>query len=377
MTDKRFVIGLVINPFAGLGGPVALKGSDGAATVEQALSLGAKSQVHNRVVRCLEMIRQDADRFSILTVDGAMGASACDRVGLSYDVIAHTSSDPSTAADTVSAVRQMQERGVDLVLFAGGDGTARDVCDVLDLDQTVLGIPCGVKMHSGVFANNPEAAGRVLDDLINGRLVSVMKGEVRDIDETSFREGVVRTQYYGEVWVPEELRYVQAVKSGGREVEALAVQDIAAQVVENMMPDTTYLIGAGSTTAAMNEALGLENTLLGVDVVRDGKTLHLDADEAQLFEHARAGNCRILVTPIGGQGHILGRGNQQFSPRVLDAVGLENLMILATKTKLEALAGRPLLVDSGSAELDRRLSGTRQVITGYEDSVLYPVGEPA
>ncbi|MDZ7686167.1 MAG: ATP-NAD kinase family protein [Gammaproteobacteria bacterium] len=370
--SRKMQIGLVVNPFAGVGGPAALKGSDGADTVDRALSLGSESRVLERVASCLEALVDDRDKFDIITVAGDMGAAACERVGLDCTVIDETPAGRTSADDTRSAVHALQDHGVDLVLFAGGDGTARDVFDVIDTDQVVLGIPCGVKMHSGVFANNPAAASRILTDMINGRLVTVMQGEVRDIDEASFREGIVKTRFYGEMWVPEELRYLQQVKSAGKEIEELAVQEIAADIVENMEPGVTYFIGSGSTPAAIVEMLGLRNTLLGVDVVRDGEVVKADANESELYAFATENECRIVVTAIGGQGHIFGRGNQQFSARVIEAVGLSNIIVIATKTKLEALEGKPLLVDTGSADLDQRLAGPIRVVTGYEDAVLIP-----
>lgn len=373
MKTHRLRVGLVINPVAGIGGPVALKGSDGAETLAEARARGGESKAPERVETCLRHVPEDLrGRMDILTVAGEMGAEVCKRIGLECEIVLSPAGIATSAEDTRRAVTAFESRGVDLILFAGGDGTARDICDVISPDQPVLGIPAGVKMHSGVFANSPTAAARVLEQMITGKLVTVMRGEVRDIDEDAFREGVVRAEYYGEMWVPEELRYVQAVKSGGREVEALAVQEIAADIVENLQPGVCYFIGSGSTTAAINEALGLENTLLGVDVIRDGRLLLADAREAQLYELATAGPCHIVVTPIGGQGHIFGRGNQQLGARVIRAVGIDNITVIATKSKLEALQGHPLMLDTGDDELDEMLSGRLRVVTGYEDAVLYP-----
>lgn len=373
MTRHKLRIGLVLNPLAGIGGAVALKGSDGTETVARARALGATSRVAERVATCLAAIVPHAQDVRLFTVKGEMGSRVCDKLGLPYEIVSEPRTAETSAEDTRNAVRAFQATGVDLVLFAGGDGTARDVCDVLGEGQAVLGIPCGVKMHSGVFANNPTAAARVLLEMIDGKLVTVMRGEVRDIDEQSFREGVVRTKFYGEMWVPEELRYVQQVKSGGKEVEALAIQEIAADVIDNMEDGVVYFIGSGSTTAAINAALELDNTLLGVDVVRDRALLVADATEAQLYEFACAGPCHIVISVIGGQGHIFGRGNQQLSARVIRAVGLPNITLIATKTKLEALKGHPLMVDTGDTDLDAELTGVMRVVTGYEDSVLYPV----
>ena len=194
----------------------------------------------------------------------------------------------------------------------------------------------------------------------------------KDIDESSFREGSVRTRYYGELRVPAELRYLQQVKSGGKEVEALVVEEIAAEITAQLHPEITYFIGSGSTTASIMNQLGLDNTLLGVDVVRDKELLLKDAYESQLFEFSQRGECCIVISVIGGQGHILGRGNQQLSPRVLKKVGLQNLLVVASKSKLEGL-NNLLKVDTGDLELDQALSGYIRVITGYEDAVLCPV----
>lgn len=383
MAQRNFRIGLVLNPMAGIGGPVALKGSDGADTVSEAIKRGAHSVVADRVVAALDLVASQASAVTVLTVAGAMGEDACNRVGLACEVVCSAADPEATRAeDTRTAVKVLQDHGVDLVLFAGGDGTARDVCDVAAPDQVVLGIPCGVKMHSGVFANTPLAAGKILIEMINGRLVSVMRGEVRDIDEAAFREGTVRAKFYGEMWVPAELHYIQAVKSGGKEVEALVIQEIAADVVEHMAPGVNYFIGSGSTTTAINDALGLPYTLLGVDVIKDGELVLEDARESALYKLASQEPCHIVVTIIGGQGHIFGRGNQQFSARVLRAVGSDNITVIATKSKLKALEGRPLLVDTGDAALDAGLDGMIRVVTGYEDAVLYrvdggTVNEPA
>jgi len=363
-------IALVVNPLAGLGGPAGLKGSDASDTMSIARERGVTSRIAERLKPVLEVLGHET--VECTTVSGALGEFWCRAAGIYCTTLSMVEQNPSTADDTRAAVALLQATAPDLLVFAGGDGTARDVLDALSPVQVVLGVPCGVKMHSAVFANNPAAAAEVIQQMNAGQLLTVSHAEVRDIDETAFRQGIVQASFYGEMWVPAALRYMQQVKAGGQEVEALVVEEIAADIIEHLQPDMTYLMGSGSTTAAIMSQLGLDNTLLGVDVIKDGKVLMADAYEAQLYEVAAHNPCKIIVTVIGGQGHLFGRGNQQLSARVIRAVGLDNILVVATKSKLEALANG-IVVDTGDAELDQSLSGFIRVITGYEDAVLCPV----
>jgi len=231
-------------------------------------------------------------------------------------------------------------------------------------------------MHSGVYAITPEAAGEVVCRLVRADLVDIRRQEVRDIDEDAFRRGRVMSRYYGELLVPEEGRFMQQVKDGGREVEALVVDEIADTLMEEMEDDTLYLVGPGSTTAGLMAAMGLDNTLLGVDLVRNGQLLARDVSAGQIEQAVVGfnGPVSIIITPIGGQGMLLGRGNQQLTPAIIRRAGRENLIVVATKTKITELAGRPLMVDSNDPQLDRELAGYVPVLTGYRDRILYPIG---
>ena len=366
-----FKLGLIVNPLAGVGGSVALKGSDGAETARQALALGAVPKAGERALQALQALEGLA--FECLTYPAEMGQQVAERAGLNPTVIGSIESGATSAEDSRRAALALVEAGVDLILFAGGDGTARDLHAVVPASVPVLGIPAGVKIHSGVYAITPRAAGEVVAMLIKGELVSLREQEVRDIDEAAFREGKVRTRYYGELLVPEEGRYVQRTKSAGKEVEALVLDDIAAEVAETMEDGVCYVMGSGTTVAAVMDELGLENTLLGVDLVRDGELLGSDLTAAELLQLIDQQPCKIVITVIGGQGHIIGRGNQQLSSELLRKVGRENLMVVATKTKLKQLEGRPLVIDSGDPELDQQWSGLIRVVTGYRDAVLYSV----
>jgi predicted polyphosphate/ATP-dependent NAD kinase len=369
---SMFHLGLIINPLAGLGGTVGLKGSDGVAA--QALALGAEPRAAARTRVALECLLPLLDRLEFATFAGAMGADLLAEMGFNYRLLGDPARSESSAADTRLAVGALQEAGVALILFAGGDGTARDVCAVAKPDQPVLGIPAGVKIHSGVYAISPRAAGELAKRLVEGGLVRLASGEVRDLDEAALRDGKVAARWYGELTVPVEGHFMQQVKQAGMESEELVLVEIADWLQGSWEADVRYVFGPGSTLHGVADNLGLSTTLLGVDVIENGALLASDVTEAQLFDLVRDHPSRLLVTAIGGQGHIIGRGNQQISPRVLRAIGLEQLRVVATKRKLATLAGRPLLVDSGDAQLDDEFPDAVRVWAGYKEELLYPLG---
>jgi len=372
-----FKLGLIVNPVAGLGGPAGLKGSDGIDTQKLARAKGVLGRAPMRAQRALELIAPMKSQLELYCLPGEMGADEASAAGFTPKLIDGylLKTGKTSAADTTRAALALAELGVDLIIFAGGDGTARNIYDAIGTRQAVLGIPAGVKMHSGVYATSPAAAGEVVKLLLSRELVNIAAREVRDIDENAFRMGLVKAKYYGELMVPEAGHFVQNVKNGGREVESLVVDDIAAEIIENMEPETLYVIAPGSTTAAVMEQLKLPNSLLGVDVILGNALLasDIDAPELEALVDAHSGPVVIIMTAIGGQGHIIGRGNQQISPAVIRRAGIENLQIIASKSKILALEGRPLLVDSNDPELDRELCGYHRVITGYRDMIMYPI----
>jgi predicted polyphosphate/ATP-dependent NAD kinase len=369
---NSFRLGLIINPLAGLGGSVALKGSDGMAV--EALALGAMPMAGERTNVALQQLLSVKQQFQVITAAGDMGADVCQQLGLDYQVCYVPPRHPTVASDTEQAALAIASQGVDLLLFAGGDGTARNLCSVLADKTTVLGIPAGCKIHSGVYAISPQAAGKLVQRLIMGQLVTLAEAPVMDIDETAFRHGVVKARRYGEMRIPSELRYVQSVKAAGKESEELVLDDLAAYVASLMEDNVRYVMGSGSTVAAVMAELALPNTLLGVDVVQNGQLIASDVTATELLTLVADYPSKLLITLIGGQGHIFGRGNQQLSPAVINAIGRDNIMLLATKTKLEQLNGRPLLADTGDQELDKALHGLLNVLTGYNDYVIYRLG---
>lgn len=374
-----FKLGLIVNPYAGLGGSVGLKGSDGDAIRAEAIARGAEPRALQRIERALQVIAGLRGQVEILCFAGDMGETSARIAGFTVQVIGAAQQQPSSAQDTCAAATALLQQGVDLILFAGGDGTARLIADVVGTSQPVLGVPCGVKMHSGVYANSPEAAGEILKQLLTGTLVNIVERDVKDIDEDAFRNGQVRARFYGTLLVPEDSRFLQQVKNAGTERDELAQLDVAQEMIEQLQPDTLYLVGPGSTTHLFLQELGLEGSLLGVDLLLNNELVSIDVSAAQIAARLDEfnGPVKMIITAIGGQGHIFGRGNQQFTPAILRRIGKDNIHIIAARGKILALNGRPLLVDTNDPELDKAFGGYRPVITGYRDTIMYPVGYAA
>lgn len=370
-------LGVIVNPIAGMGGRVGLKGSDGIEILQKAREMGAEPESPRRAIEALKIIAKLKDEIEVLAYPDEMGVDECREAGLEPEVIGSIKSGETSPEDTMEAAREMAQKGVDLILFAGGDGTARNIYSAIGSKIPVLGIPAGVKIHSAVYAINPRSAGEVASLYLQGQVVNIREAEVMDIDEEAFRQGRVNAKLYGYLKVPVERR-VQSVKSGGRSEQA-EVEGMAAEVVANMEKDTLYIIGPGTTTRAIMERLELPNTLLGVDVVLNRELIANDVGEKQLFNllNQHGGNARIVVTAIGGQGHVFGRGNQQVSPRVIRLVGKNNIIVVASRDKLVALQPHPLLVDTGDPDLDQELSGYVRVVTGWEDSIMYRISNDA
>ncbi len=367
-------LGLIVNPVAGIGGRVGLKGSDGEEIQRKALALGAVPHASERAAQALSHLRS-VPELEIVTYPWEMGEEAAREAGFSPTVVGSIERGHTTAADTRRAAREMKQIGVDLLLFAGGDGTARDVYEAVGLDLPVLGIPAGVKIHSAVFATSPDSAGELAALFLQGKVTALREEEVLDIDEEAVRQGVVSARLYGYLKVPYRQSFVQSskVESAGEDASKRA---IAQDMVERMEEGCMYIIGPGTTTRAITDELGLPKTLIGVDVVLDRKLIAADANEAKLLEllDSHGDGCvKIVVTPIGGQGYIFGRGNQQISPEVIRRVGRENIIVVSTPGKLHSLGHRPLLVDTGDREVDEMLSGYFTVVTGYNERAVRKV----
>lgn len=373
----RRLLGLIVNPIAGLGGRVGLKGSDGAEIQEKARRLGAVPQSHDRAIQALTAMQARSGdllpHLGIVTYPGEMGEAAAAACAFEPTVIGAIRPGHTTPEDTVSAAREMLRLEVDLLLFSGGDGTARDIYLAVGDRLPVLGIPAGVKIHSAVFGTSANSAGQLAASFLRGRLSDLREAEVMDVDEEAFRHGTVSAQLYGYLKVPFHRNWVQSAKAASSPGEETAMRAIACDVVDRMEDDCLYIVGPGTTTRAIASELGLGKTLLGVDVFKDGRRIATDVNESRLLELLEGHRARIIVTPIGGQGYIFGRGNQQISHRVITRVGRDNVIVVSTAAKIHALRGRPLLVDTGDPATDAMLGGYISVVTGYNEEMIYRV----
>ena len=352
-------IGFLINPIAGMGGAVGLKGTDGK--VEEARRRGAQPLAKNRARITLALLAHDKN-LEFVTCSGAMGEDIFKETGiLGYQVL-YLFDGESSAQDTLQASQMFLKANVDLILFCGGDGTARDILDVVGRNVPVLGIPAGVKMYSAVFAIDPATAA----ELVSGYdRQSLRDSEVMDVDEEAYRSGELKTRLYGIARTPAMAGKIQLSKQVFEERdEDRAKGEIARFITEIMIPDVLYILGAGTTTESIARELGVRKTLLGIDAIKNKKTIASDIDEKTLWALLEDGQeIKIILSPIGAQGFILGRGNQQISARIVKRVGIKNIIVVATPHKLRETPS--LYVDSGDPVLDVEFGDTILVVSGY------------
>jgi predicted polyphosphate/ATP-dependent NAD kinase len=363
-------IGLIVNPIAGLGGSVGLKGTDGM--VEEALRRGAEPLSNMRASAALSMLLPLKEQIVIYTGAKDLGESTSKSLGFQTEIV-HAALGQPTSKDTEALAQALECLETKLILFAGGDGTAGDVYRAIGNKAPVLGIPSGVKIYSPVYAKTPKAAGELAGLFISGKVKTLLEHEVLDIDEELYRKGLVDVKLCGYLKVPQEKRFVQNRKTGSPMSEEAAVDDIAGAVIRNMESDTYYLIGAGTTTRRIMEILNLPNTLIGVDLIKNKRLVANDVYGQQILDIVNKEPLKLIVTVTGGQGFLFGRGNQQLSPPVLRQIGKGNIIIIATQKKLASLGGWPLLLDTGDEELNSMLGGYYRVTVSSNKTVVAKV----
>ena len=358
-------LGLIVNPVAGMGGAVGLKGTDSRAILKKAVSLGAKPMAPTRAISFLSELKFVEGKIQLVAGAGNMGEEEAASCGLACTVFGKRKRE-TAAEDTREIARKIADAKVDILVFCGGDGTARNILEAINFDIPVLGVPTGVKMHSSVFAVDPKAAAKIAIGFLWGEL-PLREAEVMDVDENAFREGRVSSRLYGYLLTPYEPYLIQGAKLASpiTESELRNQAAIAIYVIENMKTDVIYIIGPGTTTRTIGDLLDAKKTLLGVDLFCNKKILVSDVSEKQILERINGKTAQIIVTPIGGQGFIFGRGNQQISAEVIRRVGLDNIVVVATEGKLSGL--KSLKVDTGDPNLDDALRKRNlRVVTDYK-----------
>ncbi|MHA1306324.1 MAG: ATP-NAD kinase family protein [Candidatus Heimdallarchaeota archaeon] len=372
----KLLVGLIINPIAGVGGRIGLKGSDDEKEIWSKLKSGEGKQIsHERAERFLKIIEEIKDKIFFLTFADEMGETLLEEMKFSFEVVGKIKNKKPTREDTKIAAKTMLNRDAKLIVFVGGDGTACDMFDAVQEKIPLLAVPSGVKMHSACFALNPEIAGMILKQFQEGQL-NLTQSEVMDIDEQAFREGRLSAELRGMVTIP----YLKAAFQGGKTASASSFDEkhdqlvIAERISDDMDRDTLYLLGSGTTCKTVADYLNLEKTLLGVDAVYNRKIIAMDLNEKQMLDLLDDyPNKKIIVTVIGNQGFIFGRGNQQLSPAVIRKVGKKNIILIATVSKLEKT--EKLRVDTGDLELDKELQGFIRVVTSYHEDILMRIGD--
>jgi predicted polyphosphate/ATP-dependent NAD kinase len=358
-------LGLIVNPVAGMGGAVGLKGTDGRAVLKKAVSLGAKPIAPARAEFFLSELKFADRKIRLVVGAGNMGEEEAISCGFACTVFGKRKKE-TTAEDTREIARKIADAKANLLVFCGGDGTARNILEAINIDIPVLGVPTGVKMHSSVFAVGTKAAAKIAMGFLWGEL-PLRETEVMDVDENAFREGRVSSRLYGYLLTPYEPYLIQGAKLASpiTESELRNQAAIAIYIIENMKPDVAYIIGPGTTTRTIGDLLDAKKTLLGVDIFCNKKIMASDVNEKQILEKIRGKTAQIIVTPIGGQGFIFGRGNQQISPEVIRRVGLDNIVVVATEGKLRSL--KSLRVDTGDPNLDVALRSRKlKVVADYK-----------
>ena len=395
-------IGIVVNPDAGLGGRLGFKGSDGRAA--EARAAGAKDRAGPRMQQTLDALKallsSSLNRSNVEVecigwkgrMGGAWVPSANEK--MFFTEIGETPKETSVT-ETGQLVAALVEAGAEAILYAGGDGTTRDIANTLESinkeaqEIPLIGVPGGVKMHSGCFATTPKAAAEVTLAFLIGDLRCAIT-EVMDLDEEIYQEGVWKVRMYGEAWTPSSPRFMQGAKEQvERTSESDTIEGLANHVQSLLQdqPDLMVIWGSGGTLRRMGDFCGEELTLLGIDVlgpVENGKRqLFSDLNEQQLLqtishhvdEKGEQRPCLLLLSPMGGQGFLIGRGNLQLSPDVLRMIGIDNILGVATPAKLIGL--NAVRIDTGEVELDQVFQAKRfiKILQGFRTTRLIRIEE--
>ena len=369
----KFKLGLIINPISGMGGSVGLKGTDSREILKKAIRLGAKPNAINRTKELLTELESIKTKLKFITCPGIMGQNVLKYLNFDYEIINHSIFNnikdilDTNANHTKIAAKMMKNiEDLKLLLFVGGDGTAQDISSVVNTNIPCLGIPAGVKIYSSVFSLTPRIASYLIIQFLWDEL-PLKESEVLDIDETEYRKGKLISRLYGYLLTPFNPDFSQLSKMGSIDSDLIHQERIAKRVVENLEKDIYYLIGPGSTTKAITDRLDEKKSILGVDLLINGKIIAMDLNEHQILNYIKSKKAKIIVSPIGRQGFIFGRGNLQISSKVLHKVNPKNIIILCTRYKLQNIPNQILRLDTRDSSLDEEMKGLYKVLVDYDE----------
>jgi predicted polyphosphate/ATP-dependent NAD kinase len=370
---NKFTLGLIVNPISGMGGSVGLKGTDGKKILQKAIDLGAKPNALNRTKELLEELEPIKSKLVFYTCPDYMGENVVKELNFEYKLVNHPifkknlSKYETTAEHTKIAAEILKNSDqIDLILFVGGDGTARDIADVIGTEKPSLGIPGGVKIYSSVFSINPKIAASIIMQYL-WEEAALKESEVLDINEEQYRKGKLVSKLYGYLLTPFNPDFTQPSKMGTPDSDLNNQERIAKKVIELLQKDVYYLLGPGTTIKAISDELNLNKTILGIDLLINHQITEYDLNEEQILSLLNDRKMFIIVSPIGRQGFIFGRGNLQFTPRVLKAIGYKNIIIISTKFKIQNIPKQILRLDTRDPHLDEEMRGLYKVIVDYDD----------
>lgn len=370
---KFYKVGFIINPISGMGGSVGLKGTDGKNILKNAIDLGAKPSAIDRAREFLHGLESIKNNIIFITCPRTMGETVLKECNYNYELI----DDPifesienefsTDAQHTKIAAKTMAlDDDLKIILFVGGDGTARDIVSTIGTNKVCLGIPSGVKIYSSVFATSPTSASHILIEYLFDD-IPLVKSEVLDIDEDEYRQGHLCSQLFGHLIIPFQGTYIQHGKEGSPLSDLTNQERIAKRIIENLEVDVYYLLCPGTTIKAITDKLNMKKTLLGVDLLLNNKIIDSDLNENKILEHIMKKKTKIITTITGKQGFLFGRGNLQISPNVIKSVGIKNIIIISTRYKLRNIENHVLKIDTRDSKLDKEMKGFYKVIIDYDD----------
>ncbi|MHA1281321.1 MAG: ATP-NAD kinase family protein [Promethearchaeota archaeon] len=370
---ERFKLGFIINPIAGMGGSVGLKGTDGRDVLEKAIKLGAKPSATDRAEEFLNNLKSIKSKILFYTSPKYMGEYVLKNAGFDYIVLKHEIFNEindiydTTSEHTKKAAEILKDiENIKIIVFIGGDGTARDILQVVNKNIPCLGIPAGVKIYSSVFSINPIYAASLIMQFL-WEEVPLAEKEVVDIDENAYRQGKLVSKIYGYMFTPFIPELTQPSKMGTPDSDLNNQERIAKRIVESLEDDVYYLIGPGTTTKAITELLGEEKTILGFDLLLNKKIIARDLNEKEILKRIKGKKVKLIISLIGRQGFLFGRGNLQLTPKVLRTIGPKNMIIISTRFKLQNIPGQILRIDTRDPKLDEELKGLYKIIVDYDE----------